>query len=82
VPETVHVAVDVRDGKIVGIVGGTGLKPITTEEYAAKLSYRYTVRRPNDPFVLPQPLFGPGLGVFVLNADGVFANLTLSRIDP
>ncbi len=82
-PHFARVEIDVRADGITGRVDGMELKSITPKTMAEQLRNEMRASAHlTPPYTYTPPYFGSGIGIFVRNADGVVADLTVTKLVP
>ena len=75
----VRVTIDVSDDAITSRIGKFDLEPRKAGDMLGRLKMRNGERTKPLEYTFAQPVFGPGIGVYLSNADGIVANLTVSK---
>ncbi|MBN9117799.1 MAG: serine/threonine protein kinase [Planctomycetes bacterium] len=81
-PRFARVEIEVRPEAITGRVDGVALKPVTVRTITNELASKIGERRALQLAPVTPPVFGPGIGVFVRNADGIVTDLRVTKVAP
>lgn len=81
-PHFVPIEIEVREDRIVGRTANFVHKPFATADAIRHFSFQAHNRVGFKGFVFHPPMFGTGVGLYLREADGVAANVTVSKIVP